>query len=313
MNHELSRRSVVQMLLLGAAGAVVKRAHCQAQPQGDKSAVVSPVLAPNRISLAQWSLHKMIQAGELDPLNFPTFARQSCGVMGVEYVSTFYKNLPVEGQWVADLQRRATDAGVASLLIMCDGEGDIGDPDAVARRKAVDAHRRWLDTAATLGCHSIRVNARSVGSPSEQLALCVDGLHQLCALAAPMKLNVIVENHGGLSCDGQWVASVIQGAAASNAGTLPDFGNFTCSDGTIEDRYAGVKAMIPFARSVSAKSYEFDAAGEETTIDYARMMSIVREARYRGWVGVEFEGKKMGEVAGSIATRELLRKNGCVL
>lgn len=313
MNHELSRRSVVQMFLLGAAGIVVKQVGAQGHSQMDTTAAASPALPPNRISLAQWSFHRMIQRGELDPLNFPPFAHQSCGVMGVEYVSTFYKSLPLDGKWVEDLKKRATDAGVTSLLIMCDGEGDIGDPDVAARRKAVEAHRRWLDAAAALGCHSIRVNARSVGSPSEQIPLCADGLHQLCALAAPMKLNVIVENHGGLSCDGQWVMSVIRESAATNTGTLPDFGNFKCADGTIADRYAGVKAMIPFARAVSAKSHEFDAAGEETTIDYARMMSILRDARYRGWVGVEFEGNKMGEVAGSIATRELLLKNGCVL
>ncbi len=261
----------------------------------------------------------MLKAGTLDPLDFPAFARRTCGVAGVEYVSTFYRGLPLGGtsgsvpSWIHDLKGRADGAGVKSLLIMCDGEGDLGDPDSVARAKAVDSHRRWLDAAAFLGCHSIRVNARSSGTLSEQIDRCAEGFRALCAIAEPMKLSVIVENHGGLSCDGEWVASVVRKTAMGNFGTLPDFGNFRCEDGTMGDRYAGVKAMMPFARAVSAKSHEFDAAGNETATDFAKMMGIVRAAGYRGWVGVEYEGDKASEIAGTNATRDLLLRNGCVL
>ena len=315
MPNDFSRRTILQMLAVGAVGSLganMNDAVAQIQTVAVPSAPANNAIS-NRISVAQWSFHRMLKSGELAPLDFASFAHKNCGVMGVEYVNTFYKSLPMDGSWVAELKKRADDIGVTSVLIMCDGEGDIGDPDVVARRKAVKAHQRWLDAAATLGCHSIRVNARSVGSVTEQAERCSDGLRQLCALAAPMKLNVIVENHGGLSCDGEWVASVIRATTAANCGTLPDFGNFTCADGTKADRYAGVKAMMPFAKSVSAKSYEFNALGEETTIDFARMMGIVRDAQYRGWVGVEFEGEKVSEVAGTNATRDLLLKQGCVL
>ncbi len=255
----------------------------------------------------------MLRSAELAPLDFPAFVRSSCGVLGVEYVSTFYRGMPSDGAWAMELKRRADDAGVTNILIMCDGEGDLGDPDATARGKAVDAHQRWLEAAAVLGCHSIRVNARSAGSREEQTARCADGLRQLCVRARPLKLNVIVENHGGISCDGEWVAGVIRNVGMENCGTLPDFGNFRCEDGTMADRYAGVKAMMPYARSVSAKSHAFDAAGQETQTDFARMLGIVRAAGYGGWIGVEYEGDAIGELAGTLATRELLLKCGCVI
>ncbi|MSR69133.1 MAG: sugar phosphate isomerase/epimerase [Phycisphaerales bacterium] len=275
-----------------------------------KSAAAS---SRNRVSVAQWSLHRMLKDGTLAPLNFPEFVRTTFGVAGVEYVSTFYRAMAANGSWVADLRKRADAAGVMSLLIMCDGEGDLGDPDANARRRAVDAHRRWLDAAAGLGCHSIRVNARSVGTADEQCAFCADGLAQLSAVALPMKLNVIVENHGGCSCDGAWVARVIRQVGATNCGTLPDFGNFRCEDGTMADRYAGIAAMMPFARAVSAKSHDFNGDGFETTTDYTKMMGIVRGAGYTGWVGVEYEGDRLTEVEGAKATRDLLLKLGCIL
>lgn len=313
MRYDISRRSLLQMLAGGAVVASVKKSFAQSQPAPRPSVPAGKLDSPNRISIAQWSFHRMLKSGELSPMDFSAFANKTCGVAGVEYVSSFYRALPVDGSWVKELKKRADDIGVKSVLIMCDGEGEIGDPDANSRRKAVEAHRRWLDAAAILGCHSIRVNARSVGTPTEQIEHCADGLRQLCTLAAPMKLNVIVENHGGLSCDGEWVASVIRMAAVENSGTLPDFGNFKCVDGTMGDRYAGVKAMMPFARSVSAKSHEFDALGEETSTNFARMMGIVRDAGYRGWIGVEYEGEKASEVVGTNATRDLLLKQGCIL
>ncbi|MSQ90367.1 MAG: sugar phosphate isomerase/epimerase [Phycisphaerales bacterium] len=313
MPIEISRRSVLQSLLAIAAGSASKPTSAQS-PIADAAQASEPRAdKPNRISLAQWSLHKMLKAGGLDPLDFPAFARSTFGVVGVEYVNQFYHALPVEGSWVLELKKRAGDAGVESLLIMCDGVGEIGDPDAQARGKAVEAHKRWLDAAAALGCHAIRVNARSEGTDAQQMAHCADGLRQLCVLAEPLKLAVLVENHGGISCDGAWVASLIRATGATNCGTLPDFGNFHRADGTMDDRYAGVAAMMPFARAVSAKSNDFDSRGEETATDYARMLGIVRSAGYRGWIGVEYEGVILGEVAGTKATRDLLLKLGCTL
>jgi hypothetical protein len=186
------------------------------------------------------------------------------------------------------------------------GEGALGDPDDAKRAKAVDNHRKWLDLAKHLGCHSIRVNAQSDGDRAEQARLSADGLRRLAELAKPLALNVIVENHGGLSSHGDWLAVVMKAVGMDNCGTLPDFGNFY-----EYDRYQGVKDLMPFAKAVSAKSYDFDAEGSETKIDYPRMLGLVRAAGYSGWVGIEYEGGRLSEPDGIKATRELLARLGC--
>jgi sugar phosphate isomerase/epimerase len=257
------------------------------------------------ISLAQWSLHRTLrgQQGErLDPLDFARTAR-GLRIDGIEYVNSFYKDKVRDQGYLAELRKRAAGEGVQSLLIMCDGEGDLGDPDAARRARAVENHRRWLEAAKLLGCHSIRVNAASAGTPDEQRKLAADGLRRLSELAATQGLNVIVENHGGLSSDGAWLAATIREVDHPRCGTLPDFGNFGSYD-----RYQGVSELMPFARAVSAKSYDFDAAGNETAIDYLRMLRIVREAGYGGWVGIEYEGARLSEAEGIRATKRLLER-----
>jgi sugar phosphate isomerase/epimerase len=257
------------------------------------------------ISLAQWSLHRTLrgeQGERLDPLDFAHAAR-GFGIDGIEYVNSFFKDKARDKTYLAELKARAAGEGVQSLLIMCDGEGNLGDPDAARRAGAVENHQRWVEAAQFLGCHSIRVNAASAGSPDEQRRLAADGLRRLSEFADGAGLNVIVENHGGLSSDGAWLAATIREADHPRCGTLPDFGNFGSYD-----RYKGVAELMPFARAVSAKSYDFDDAGNETTIDYARMLRIVRDAGYRGWVGIEYEGKRLSEPDGILATRRLLER-----
>ena len=262
--------------------------------------------SPYQISLAQWSLHRTLQAGELDPLDFPVFARERFDIDAAEYVNTFFADRARDHMYLDELRRRADGAGVRSLLIMVDGEGRLGDPDPDARARAVEQHHPWIDAAARLGCHSIRVNAASEGSREQAAALAADGLARLTEYAAVAGLNVIVENHGGLSSDGAWLADVIRRVDHPRCGTLPDFGNFTLTDGTRYDAYRGVAELMPFARAVSAKSYDFDAAGNETSIDYRRMMKIVVDAGYDGYVGIEYEGSRLPEVEGIEATRDLL-------
>jgi sugar phosphate isomerase/epimerase len=270
-------------------------------------------IGANQVSLAEWSLHRLIRRGELDPIDFPAFARERFGIVVVEYVNSFYADRTSDAQWVAELARRASASGVASRLIMCDGLGMVGDPDSSARAATVSAHERWMDIAAALGCMAIRVNARSEGDADEQVKLCADGLRALCDAARPRRLRVLVENHGGLSCDGEWVARLMRAVDLPECGTLPDFGNFTCADGTVADRYAGVEAMMPWAGAVSAKSGTFDSAGNESAIDYPRMVRIVRAAGYAGPIGIEYEGRGLGEVEGIEATKALLLRLGCVL
>lgn len=263
---------------------------------------------PFRISLAEWSLNRAIKAGDLAHLDFPVVARRDYGLDAVEYVNTLFQDGSTAPRYVAALRQRAEDHGVRSLLIMCDGEGAIGDPDSAARARAVDNHRRWLEAARTLGCHSIRVNAQSAGAPDEQRRLAMDGLRRLVELAAPYDLNVIVENHGGLSSDGGWLASVIRGVDDPRCGTLPDFGNFEIRAGEWYDRYQGVRELMPFAKAVSAKSHDFDDAGNERHTDYERMVRIVLSVGYHGYIGIEYEGEGLSEARGIHATKRLLER-----
>ncbi|MEJ2237111.1 MAG: sugar phosphate isomerase/epimerase [Gemmatimonadales bacterium] len=260
------------------------------------------------ISLAEWSLHLTLFAGELDNLDFPATAKQDFGIDGVEYVNQFFKDKAEDQSYLSELKRRADDNGVQNVLIMCDGEGNLGDPDGMGRTQAVENHYRWVEAAKYLGCHSIRVNARSQGSPEEQRELAVDGLRRLTEFAAEREINVIVENHGGISSNGEWLASVMKAVDHPRCGTLPDFGNFRISEGEMYDRYKGVAELMPFAKGVSAKSNEFDENGNEVNTDYVRMMRIVLDAGYHGRVGIEYEGRELSEPDGIRATKRLLEK-----
>jgi L-ribulose-5-phosphate 3-epimerase len=262
-----------------------------------------------KISLAEWSFHRALQAGEMKNLDFPLIARRDFDIDCVEYVNTFFKDKAKDGNYLRELKQRCNDHGVRSGLIMCDHEGDLGDPDGASRTAAIENHYKWIEAAKFLGCHSIRVNARSVGDPHEQHRHAVDGLSQLCTFAAPHNINVLVENHGGLSSDGQWLASVIREVVDSgfnNCGTLPDFGNFTISPTETYDRYQGVAETMPFAKGVSAKSRVFDTGGSEAEIEYFKMLKIVVDADYHGDVGIEFSGDQVSEAEGIRLTKALL-------
>ncbi len=261
---------------------------------------------PFKISLAEWSIHRTLTAPKatMTNLDFPAFAKRECGIDAVEYVNQFWMDKARDDAYLAELKKRCDGEGVTSVLIMCDNEGNLGDPDAAGRNKAVESHYQWVEAAKYLGCHSIRVNARSDEklTPEEQAKLATDGLRRLCEYGAKHKINVIVENHGGLSSHGDWLTGVIKGTGMANCGTLPDFGNFY-----EYDRYQGVKDMMPYAKGVSAKSYAFDAQGNETKIDYPKMMKIVMDAGYHGRVGIEFEGES-DEKEGIMKTKALLER-----
>ncbi len=259
------------------------------------------------ISLAQWSLHRTLRSGEITNLDFPRVTREVYGIDAVEYVNSFFKDKARDEKYLADLKKRCDDHDIESLLIMCDGEGRLGDPDQKARAKAVKNHHRWIDAAKFLGCHSIRVNAASAGSYEEQMKLAADGLASLTDYGASQGLNVIVENHGGLSSNGAWLAGVMKTVDNPRCGTLPDFGNFNLGGGKTYDRYLGVEELMPFAKAVSAKSHNFDEVGNETNTDYRKMMKIVLDANYHGYVGIEFEGGG-AEKDGILATKSLLEK-----
>ena len=261
-----------------------------------------------KISLAEWSLHRTLQSGKIDHLDFCKVAKNDFGLDAVEYVNSFFFDKAQDQSYLKEMKQRADDLGVKSLLIMCDNEGSLGNPDPIARTKAVENHYKWIDAGKYLGCHSIRVNAQSEGEYDEQMKLAADGLSRLTEYGANNNINVIVENHGGLSSNGKWLATVMEKVDHPRVGTLPDFGNFRIQDEEWYDRYKGVEELMPYAKAVSAKSHDFDSHGNEINTDYYKMMNIVLDAGYNGYVGIEYEGSKLDEMAGIQATKDLLVK-----
>jgi sugar phosphate isomerase/epimerase len=261
-----------------------------------------------KLSLAQWSLHRALFKKDLDNLDFVKVSRRDYGIGAVEYVNQFFKDKAKDSGYLSEMKKRARDFGVENRLIMIDGEGALGDPDEAKRKQAVENHYRWVEAAKFLGCKMIRVNAQSKGSYDEQMKLVADGLQRLAEFGGQHRIDVIVENHGGLSSNGQWLTGVMKLVNHPRCGTLPDFGNFRVSQDEEYDRYKGVAELMPYAKAVSAKSHDFDARGEEIHTDYHKMMKIVLDAGYRGFVGIEYEGDKMSEPDGIRATKKLLER-----
>ncbi|MBK7403055.1 MAG: sugar phosphate isomerase/epimerase [Phycisphaerales bacterium] len=301
-------------LALGACASSHAHASAQDQPaaQPEKPSMAKPPAF--KISLAEWSFHRAIKAGEMTNLDFPRVTREDYGIEAVEYVNQFFMDKPKDEAYLADLKKRCDDHGIYSNLIMCDSLGELGNPDGGRRNQTVENHKPWVQAAAYLGCQALRVNAASSGTYEEQQRLAADGLRKLVEYAAKYNLNLIVENHGGLSSNGEWLSGVMKLVDHPRMGTLPDFGNF-CLDWAHKDdptawydRYKGVTEMMPYARAVSAKSHDFDEHGEETTTDYHRMLKIVTDAGYHSYLGIEYEGEKLGEPEGVRATLALLER-----
>ena len=263
---------------------------------------------PFEISLAEWSLHRSLQSKEIDHLDFFSVAKNEFNISAVEYVNSFFFDKAKDQRYLNEMKLRASDLGVRSLLIMCDNEGNLGDPDLKKRTKSVENHYKWAEAAKFLGCHSIRVNARSFGSYDEQIVLAADGLRRLTEFGETLALNTIVENHGGLSSNGKWLSAVMDKVDHPRVGTLPDFGNFRIEGDEWYDRYQGMKELMPYAKAVSAKSHEFDSNGNEIQSDYYKIMDIVLKAGYSGYVGIEYEGNVHSEIEGIKLTRDLLIK-----
>jgi sugar phosphate isomerase/epimerase len=257
------------------------------------------------ISLAEWSLHKALFKKEITNLDFARLAR-GYGVTGLEYVNQFFKDKARDTTYLADVRTRAAGEGLKNVLIMIDGEGMLGAPDNAARTTAVENHKPWIDAAKFLGCHAIRVNAASQGEYAEQQKLAADGLRRVGEYGASQGISVIVENHGGLSSNGEWLSGVMKMVGMPDVGTLPDFGNFRISKDLEYDRYKGVSELLPYARGVSAKTHDFDAQGNETHTDYKKMLDLVIASKYRGFIGIEYEGETLGEPEGIKATKALL-------
>jgi len=321
MKYTDSRRFFVKLAVPTVVGAaVLGQMYCRPIKTKSQEVVMAEDSPFFRISLAQWSLHRAYEKKERDPQDFAQTASDEFGINAIEYVNGFYTDHAGDTNYWHDLRRRAEDHNVKSLLIMIDDEGDLGSTDDTERFAAVENHLKWVDAAQILGCHSIRVNAFGEGTKEDVGQAMIDGLGNLCTYAEQAGIHVLIENHGLYSSDAQWVGGVIDQVAMKNCGTLPDFGNFCLSrkwgstqDGTCEevyDRYQGVREMMPYAKGVSAKSYAFDDQGRETTIDYAKMIQIVKDAGFDGYIGIEYEGDGLSEIDGIRATHRLLLAMG---
>jgi sugar phosphate isomerase/epimerase len=312
---------------LGWAAAGLSLSHpllqaCSSKPSGEstnESTAAELSQVPFfQISLAEWSLHKALFANEFTNLDFPIKAKTDFGISAVEYVNAFFKDKAQDSSYLNELKKRCDDHGVTSVLIMCDGEGEMANLDVKKRQEAVENHFKWVEAAKFLGCHSIRVNCFGIGTAEEVAQAGSDGLRKLSEFAQPFGINVIVENHGGFSSDGKWLSNVIREVGLPNCGTLPDFGNFCirrekgdmwespCAE--MYDRYTGVSELMPFAKGVSAKSNNFDAEGNCVETDYFKMLPIVQAAGYTGYIGIEYEGIELSEREGILATKKLLER-----
>jgi sugar phosphate isomerase/epimerase len=259
-----------------------------------------------KISLAEWSINRPLFGGKMQHLDFAKIAK-SVGIDAIEYVNQFFKDKAKDAAFLAEMNTRAKGEGVTQVLIMVDGEGNLGDPDAAKRQTAVENHFKWVDAAKVLGCHTVRVNGYSSGTPDEQMKLVSDGMRKLVEYADPLGINVVIENHGGLSSNAKWLVQTIRMVNHPRAGTLPDFGNFRIAgpgrnnpNVKVEsyDSYVGVAEMMPLAKGVSVKPRVWDFHGNSGDIDLVKMMKIVVDAGYRGHCGIEhgLEGKELESI-----------------
>jgi sugar phosphate isomerase/epimerase len=256
-----------------------------------------------KISLAEWSFHRALEKGEMTNLDFPKIAKSKYNLDAVEYVSIFFKDKAEDNEYLTKLKAECSKYGVKSLLIMVDDEGDLADTSSAVRQKSVENHYKWVKAAKFLGCHSIRVNARGKGTMEQVQLAAIDALGKLSDYAAKYNINVIVENHGGYSSNGIWLSGIMKKVNKPNCGTLPDLGNFY-----EYDRYQGVTDMMPFAKGVSGKTHDFDKDGNETVIDYVKMMKIIADSKFKGYIDVEYEGDKLSEDEGVKASIALVKK-----
>jgi sugar phosphate isomerase/epimerase len=281
------KQSLATAAVAGTAGWV----SANATPRADKAF---------DISLAAWSVHRAFYAGELKQIDMPELCRKKFDISGLELVNSFFPS--PQYNYLRNLSKRADDNGVKILLIMCDGEGNLAASDKKERLLAMRNHRKWVDIAAVLGCHSIRVNSGGKAGDADSVKWFAESGKALVDYAEPDDLNIIVENHGGISADPDAIIEAIKQVGSPRFGTLPDFGNFPSS----VDRYEAVRKWMPYAKAVSAKCYDFDANGNETHTDYDRMMKIVAAGGYHGFVGIEYEGNSLSEEKGVMACKKLL-------
>jgi len=275
------------------------------------------------ISLAEWSLHKALFSKKISNLDFPEIAKKQFGINAVEYVNQFFKDKANDTAYLNELLKRCKDNGVTNHLIMIDGEGEMGSTEEKERMKAVENHYKWVDAAKYLGCRTIRVNAYGKGTKEEVQKAAVESLVTLGEYGEKAGINIIVENHGGYTSDGDWLLATIKKVDRKNVGILPDFANFCIRRETGDlysgkcveefDKYKAVAEWMPYVKGVSAKTIDFDAAGNCVETDYTRMMKIIKDSGFKGYLGIEYEGGQFSEEEGIKKTKELLERTAAAI
>jgi len=309
----ISRRQFLNTSLLSGAAIMSGGAI------SDLSAAATAKKFNFELSLAQWSLHKALFANEISALDFPVVARKTYDIGAVEYVNQFFYEKAKDKIFLSELKKRCDDNGVVSSLIMVDKEPELASPDAKERTAGVEGHKKWIDAAKFLGCTAIRINLHGNGTLEQWTKGSVESLKKLSAIGKPMGIRILVENHGGFSSNGKYLAEVMRLANDANIGTMPDFGNFCVrrevagdlwKSACVEqyDIYQGVAELMPYAGAFSAKAFNFDEQGNEPDINFLTMFKLMRASSYRGYVGIEYEGEKMSEDAGIRATKKLIEK-----
>lgn len=284
-----------------------------------------------QLAVSQFSFASQFWTQQLKPLDFPAKSKE-LGITGLDYCSMFFADKAKDQQFLSQLKQRSADAGTYNLRIMVDGEGVLGDLNEATRTKAIENHYKWIDAAATLGCPMIRVNVEGEGKPEDVATAAVDSLGRLIGYGSRQHIDVIVENHVGISCNGAWLAGVMKQLNSPHCGTLADFGNFCINRTKPEtmdiagymktkcleeyDRYKGITELMPFAKGVHAKTHLFTADGNDQETDFNRMFKIIKGSGFTGWVSIEYEGglfkmyskdsKYLDDYAGTVATKNLV-------
>jgi L-ribulose-5-phosphate 3-epimerase len=274
-----SRRDFVKASLGGGVGLMVASPLVSA-----RSAMAHPRPTTNAISLATWSIVRSFRAGIWKLPDVARICREDFGIDGIEYVTSFFE-APVES-YLKRLNKAAADHGIANVLIMVDGEGDMVSRDRSVRMQAAVNHRKWVDVAGVLGCHAIRCNARGAGATPEEDPDAVDRAAEafgaLIEYAEPFGINIVIENHGGISSDPRWLPELMRKVASPHFGTLPDYGNFAEST----DVYEAVRLAMPWAKGVSVKA-AFQPDGSHPQYSLERLLKISKDAGYTGYWGIE--------------------------
>ena len=293
------------------------------------------------IGLQMYSFAPLIMQGKFDLLGFPDLVKNTYGINGAEYWSIPFMGRENDKDFLNDIKRRSDDNGVDNLIILVD-DIDIktmqSGPSLASSNKndrdtAIDYHKKWIDVAKEIGCHSIRVNLKSDESDNKKiLDNSSESISRLIEFSKQDNISIVIENHGGITADADWLVSLIKNVDNKYVGTLPDFGdyNFCVDRGALNfddigkvcknqyDKYLGVKKLMPYAKGVSAKSHEFGKDGEELSTNYSRMIKIISESNYKGYITIEYEGAMMGMFGGEgtylnphegiLATKKLINK-----